>query len=643
MNCRGSLVLPRKSLFGHLDVFAVLAVIAPLVFYLLTLAPSVTFFDSGEFLAAVSSLGSPHSPGYPLFVNYAKPFTFLPLGNIAFRVNFATAFSAALASLGVYILTLRLLADAEQEPAAGIGGFLERSSALAAALAFAFSPRLWLQSNHDKPYPLLAFLTALVFWLLLLWRAEYREGKERPGYVYLGAMLCGLALGAHQTIVLFLPAFAFLILMTDWRLIRRIKEQVLALAFFTVGFAVYLHQPVRATRDPLMNWGDVDTLPRFLWHFLRKGYPVEHVERDLPLLVKQLAAFNLLHELNPAGFFLLLVGAVAFRRQCREFIIAFGLSVFVFLAFIVGYQNTPEETIFLTEEFFTPVYMLAAVFAGLGLFALARSLVDLLARLSKTDCAGCAQSPGAAGRAFRFPLLVLMAALPAAQVAANYQPNNQRDNYLAFDYAANTFRSLPTGAALFTWGDSGAFPLWYLQGVERMREDLHLLHVPHLQFDWYLDSFHGLFRESVLKNATSTQLSLRDTLRLAMEEQSAQRPVYMDFSTRYSVDTSGMSLKQRGICYEVTAGPVPKPHPPDTDVWSRYVLRGVMGDTLPFLDLDSSKAVRIYGYSRMEAGETLLKLGRRVEGEAELRMAALIDPALRTETRRIMDQYGAGR
>ncbi|HKZ17137.1 MAG TPA: DUF2723 domain-containing protein, partial [Geobacteraceae bacterium] len=60
---------------GKIDFFAVLSVVIPFFFYLLTLAPSVTFFDSGEFITAIQSLGSPHSPGYPLFVLFAKPFT----------------------------------------------------------------------------------------------------------------------------------------------------------------------------------------------------------------------------------------------------------------------------------------------------------------------------------------------------------------------------------------------------------------------------------------------------------------------------------------------------------------------------------------------------------------------------------------
>lgn len=117
----------------RIDVFAVLSIIAPLLIYLITLAPSVTFFDSGEFITAIYSLGSAHSPGYPLFINYAKPFTYLPFGNIAFRVNIATAFSAAISCYGVYLLTSHLLKGEEPAMGKGLAAFYRRAVPLSSS------------------------------------------------------------------------------------------------------------------------------------------------------------------------------------------------------------------------------------------------------------------------------------------------------------------------------------------------------------------------------------------------------------------------------------------------------------------------------------------------------------------------------
>jgi 4-amino-4-deoxy-L-arabinose transferase-like glycosyltransferase len=620
--------LEESSSSSKIDLFALLSVVIPFIFYLLTLAPSVTFFDSGEFLTAIRSLGSPHSPGYPLFVLYAKPFTWLPFGNIAFRVNVATAISAALACFGVYLLVRYLLE--KEEPAADkpTSDYLKKFAGLAAALTFAFSARLWLQSNHDKPYPLLSFLSAMIFYLLFLWREKYLEGEEQPGYIYLCAFLCGLSFGAHQSMVLLIPSFAFLVLSVDVRLIARIKEQILACAFFLLGFSVYLYLPIRATRNPLLNWGDPKTIMQFLWHFLRKGYPAEKVDRDLSLLLKQISAFNIVHEFTIVGFVILVIGIIAYAKKRQQEIIAYGIGICTFIAFIVGYQNTSAEMIFLTEEFYTPLYLYSSVFIGLGLFYLINT--------------GLRELQAARIRTFQVKIIagIFLFALPVTLCVTNYYENDQHENYIAYDYANNTFRSLSPNAVLFTWGDSGAFPLWYLQGVERMREDLVLLHTPHLVFTWYLDSFPDVFRSSLLRSGSIDQ-SPSVVLQMAIAEQMNKRPVYVDFSTRYSIQLDGYRLRERGICYQVERSSGGTPLPPDIRIWNTYTDRGLVDDTVSFRDLDTGKAILIYAISHMETGETLLSLRRVQEGFAELRKAEEIAPELQAQVRQIIKEQGA--
>ena len=620
--------MTNEAMLKRLDPFAILSVIVPLGIYLLTLAPTVTFFDSGEFLTAIYSLGTAHSPGYPLFINYAKPFTFLPFGSIAFRVNFATAVSAAVACYGVYLLAGMLLAGTAAARDERFSTFAVKAVSLCAALTFAFTPRLWLQSNHDKPYPLISFIAAVVFYLLLRWREEFRAGVERPHYVYLGAFLCGLAFGAHQTIVLMLPSYAFLIISMDRRLVVRIKEIVIALAFAVLGFATHLHMIVRATRMPLLNWGDPRTLEQFLWNLLRRGYPVEKPVRDLALLWAQIKAFHLAHEFTWVGAALLIVGLLAFSRKRWAEVAAYLIGIVFFLVVIVGYFNTPQDMIFLTEEFFTPLYLLSAVFIALGLFTVLRFLVarrppELLATLPA-----------------KAVLVVLLAVLPASVCAVNYVENDQHENYIAYDYATNSLRTLPQGAVMFTWGDSGAFPLWYLQGVERMREDVDLLHTPHLVFAWYLDGFPRIFANSVLRNIPSEAVSAEQALMIAISQELPRRPVFIDFSTRYSVSFPDYRLQQLGICYQLEPVAVSALRPPDLSIWSLYNSRGLSEGEMFFRDLDTSKAILIYGSSYLETGETLLKVGHTKEGIAALRIAEKISPEIRFQVEQTLSGYG---
>ena len=550
--------IAQFTLSERIDLCVILSFVVPFGVFMLTLAPSVTFFDSGEFLTATASLGSAHSPGYPLFLMYAKLFTWIPLGNIAFRINMATAFSSSLACLAVYLLTTKLLGKERLIENDQFSRLTVKASALAAALSFSVTPRLWLQSNHDKPYPLLAFITAVIFYLLVTWRDYYKNGDERPAYVYVCTFLAGLSMALHQSVVLLLPAWFLFIVITDFRIVKRVKELVIATAFAMLGFSVQIYLPLRALSNPLLNWGDSKTSAQFMWHFLRKGYPSDPHPRDLSLLWEQLKAYNIPHEFTWLGVALVIIALISSWRRNSEVVVAYLAGVATFLAVIAGYFNAQSDLIFLTEEFFTPLYLLTAVMVGVGLFSILKFAIRHARLPLQID--------------FRVYLLVsiMTLSLPVSLCAVNYYENDQHNNYIAFDYATNSLRSLPQNAVMFTWGDSGAFPLWYLQGVERMREDLDLPHTPHLVFDWYLDSMPRLFRDSNLRKFDITSAGPESALHIAITENLGVRPVYIDFSTRYSVEFKDYLPVQKGIVYRIRqvneAGELP-----DISVWENYM------------------------------------------------------------------------
>ena len=618
------------SFLKRLDIFAILSFIVPLFIYLLTLAPSVTFFDSGEFITAISCLGSPHSPGYPFFVNYAKPFTWLPFGSVAFRINFATAISGALACYGTYLLTAYLLKDELINSDEKIDRLIKGGAALAASITFCCSPRLWLQSNHDKPYPLLAFIVAVTLYLVFRWRDSYREGNERPSFIYIAAFLSGLATGTHQTIILMIPSFALLILAMNWRIVFRLRDFVIAFIFGILGFAINIHLPIRATKFPVLNWANPQTLEQFLWHFLRKGYPSEKVERGWSLLWSQMNAFNIPYEFTRFGLFIMLIGMGAYFFKKRDEILAYVLALFCFLLVIVGHFNAPFDLIFLTEEFFTPLYMYSAVFVGMGLYFLIGKVMNFASGMSGI------LNPVL----IRGVIIVALSLLPVTVCGLNYVKNDQHLNYVAYDYASNVLRSAPQGAVLYTWGDSGAFPLWYIQGIEKMRPDLDIVHTPHLVFDWYLDAFPRLFQYSMLRRIPLESQSPENVLLLAAAEQYTYRPIVIDYSTRFSVPFGGYKFLQRGIAYQLYSDASPTKSTPDLLVWTLYATRGILGKEMFFRDLDTGKAILIYANSRIETGEALLNEGRLGEALDNLRIAAQISPEVASDVNQILARYG---
>ena len=163
-----------------------------LAVYVRTLAPSVMWYDMGEFATAAYVLGIAHNTGYPLLMLLGKLFTYLPVGDIAYRVNLMSAVFAALTVLLSYIIVFELTA--------------RRGAALVAALTLAFTSTLWSNATWATSYDLNAFLTLLILWLILRWRrtrrltslsanvASSQEASKQSTqrYLYAAALVFGL-------------------------------------------------------------------------------------------------------------------------------------------------------------------------------------------------------------------------------------------------------------------------------------------------------------------------------------------------------------------------------------------------------------------------------------------------------------------
>jgi hypothetical protein len=174
--------------------------------YLVSLAPSVTFWDAGEFIAAMKILGIPHPPGTPLFVVMGHVWGMIfPFGEFAFRTNLLSALFSA-AGAGCWFLVLhesagRYLQDEDPRASA----LLRLAAAAAGVLIAAFGFTNWQSSNETEVYAVANFTIAAVAWLLLRWRSA--RGTPRAGrYLLLVAYLLGIAIGNHLLGLLVGPA-----------------------------------------------------------------------------------------------------------------------------------------------------------------------------------------------------------------------------------------------------------------------------------------------------------------------------------------------------------------------------------------------------------------------------------------------------
>ncbi|MFN2326617.1 MAG: DUF2723 domain-containing protein [Gemmatimonadales bacterium] len=191
---------------------AVLVALAILAGYVWTLAPSVTFWDAGEFIAAANILGIPHPPGTPLFILMTHVWgLLLPVGEYAWRTNLFSAILSA-AGAGFWFLvaheTLRRATADTATPAAAIIRF---GGAAAAAVIGAFAFTTWQNSNETEVYMVATLTIAATAWLALRWRA-WRGSPRAARLLLLMVYLLGVSIGNHLLALLAGPGLlAFLV------------------------------------------------------------------------------------------------------------------------------------------------------------------------------------------------------------------------------------------------------------------------------------------------------------------------------------------------------------------------------------------------------------------------------------------------
>jgi hypothetical protein len=185
-----------------------------LAVFLLTLAPTVTFWDAGEFIAAAKTLGIPHPPGTPLFVMIAHVWAMLlPIGEYAFRTNLLSAVLSA-AGAGLFFLiahqSVRLFTS---ELDARAGHALAIAGAAVAAMLGAFTFTNWQNSNETEVYTIATFTIAAMGWLAHVWRRE-RGTSRAPRVLLLIVYLAGVSIGNHLLALLAGPAIVMFVLAT---------------------------------------------------------------------------------------------------------------------------------------------------------------------------------------------------------------------------------------------------------------------------------------------------------------------------------------------------------------------------------------------------------------------------------------------
>jgi len=219
--------------------------------YILTLEPSVSFWDCGEFIASAFKMQVVHQPGAPLFLMIQRFFSIFAFGDIhkiAYFMNVGSALASAATILFLFwtitALARKMVVKRNEELTTG-DLITIMGAGVVGALAYTYSDSFWFSAVESEVYALSSLFTAIVFWGILKWEANADEPRADRWLLFI-AYIMGLSIGIHLLNLLTIPAIAFVYYFkktpkpTNIGIIKTFFVGILILAFVQYGVIQYV-------------------------------------------------------------------------------------------------------------------------------------------------------------------------------------------------------------------------------------------------------------------------------------------------------------------------------------------------------------------------------------------------------------------
>lgn len=232
----------RYNLIFGWAIFVVSSIV-----YLLTIEPTASFWDCGEFIATALKMEVGHPPGAPFFMVLGRFFTLFAGGDvtkIAASVNVGSAIASAFTILFLFWTLTHLVRkffkkEDQNSPVALISIF---GAAAVGALAYTFSDSFWFSAVEAEVYSTSSLFTAVVFWAILKWENVADEpGANR--WLILIAYLMGLSIGVHLLNLLAIPAIIMVYYFRKYKPTTRGIVAALTVSVGILGFINYMLIP----------------------------------------------------------------------------------------------------------------------------------------------------------------------------------------------------------------------------------------------------------------------------------------------------------------------------------------------------------------------------------------------------------------
>ena len=511
-----------------------------------TVAPTTSFWDCGEYIAASKTVGVPHPPGAPLYLLIGRLFSMLPLAeDSGLRVNLVSTILSAFTILFLYLCIVRMARSWRGMEKTVTDKISVYGSAAVGALAFAFSHSFWFNAVEAEVYAVSMFFTALVFYLAMLW-LDYTDVPMGNRILLFIFYIIGLSCGIHLLNILALISVTYIVAFQKreanfgnivitgligsaiifaiypiiiqgipflisieklkiWSVVIILIGLIIATILFIkhdkrlaafgtfavllviIGYSTFLLIKIRSGLNPFLDENNPETWHKLLAYLNREQYGTESLfltmfERKAPFWTYQIKKMYLRY----LGW------------QYLE------PSRFLALPFLLGmigvvhhfYRDSKGAFTVLALFFMTGLAIVFYLnqddpqprerdYAYVGSY-FAFAIWIGLGALALIELIGNGlkkpKLPFVAGSISA----ICIAAVPLNMWIQNYHSHDRSGNYVAWDYSYNLLNTCEPDAILFTNGDNDTFPLWYLQAVDSIRTDVRVVNLSLLNTGWFI-------------------------------------------------------------------------------------------------------------------------------------------------------------
>jgi len=266
------------------------------------------------------------------------------------------------------------------------------------------------------------------------------------------------------------PGFIYFVWITDRTIYFKIKNWLMIGSCFILGLTPYLYLPIRSLANPYIDWGDPQTLERFLNVVTRRQFGSMRLDPSLPqaaytleMIMANLKTYFgwLISQFMVIGFLLGLIGMIANYIKERKIFIYFTLLFLfsgLFFVFMAAYPfQVPQYVMYCTailRRFMLPCFLIFTFWIGLG-----------IAQIEKWQIK----------KPYKLVIITLICLLPLSSLVVHYKKVDMSKYYFVDDLIRNIFRSIKPNSIIFANADTSLFSMWYMQGVEGLRPDIRIV------------------------------------------------------------------------------------------------------------------------------------------------------------------------